>query len=672
MRYTPTLKLSTRLIAFVTVIVISAMFILFVGGALSFKRMGQEYLTHSLYGIVEVIDKELDNPDSANRLQQWMPQMLRASNIIEMKLSSPGGVIYHFKNTSSHVPPERLRQRVFPLEHNDGYQVEFQVLPPYLGYSYSIQAMWSITLAIVLVIFCLLRGVKWLKEQLIGSELLEERGRMILAGRVEEYAKGDEREWPYTASDALDTLISELQYARQERSRFDTFIRTQTFLDKLTGSANRVLFDNKLESTLQENGARGIVVLMRIQDLPLVIEEHSKKVADDFIVSVGNVISNLIQRYPEAVFSRYYQSDFAIFIPQLSSKDAAALCTQCLRRLDKLMPPTPIDSGNWCHVGITRYREGERQNVIMEEAELALKSAQLLNHNGWNRYEKWGQTEEEEVRGSVKWRTIFDTVLKVDSIILFSQPAYLIGDSDGLQCIHNELTCRINDPGMGIVKASRFLSALKQVGYEAQMDRAVLTKALTWLKESDSSELCYSINLHVVPFAQRSYVRWLRDEMLQLPRAMRCRLSFEFVEGNLVRHLDYMRPVTRMLHAMGSKIIVDQAGRTVVSTHYLKDLRVDYLKLHRSLVKRIDQRHENQLFVNSMIGATENAQTQVIAVGVENQKEWDTLIELGVDGGQGRYFLQEKQLLPPPNTNSEFVNSRRTVKPGKRNRWRRK
>ena len=29
------------------------------------------------------------------------------------------------------------------------------------------------------IVFCLLRGLKWLKEQLHGSELLEERGRMI-------------------------------------------------------------------------------------------------------------------------------------------------------------------------------------------------------------------------------------------------------------------------------------------------------------------------------------------------------------------------------------------------------------------------------------------------------------------------------------------------------------
>ena len=103
MRYTPTLKLSTRLVAFVTVIVISAMFILFLGGTLSFKRLGQEYLDHSLQGIVDVVDKEMEDPDAAYSLQRWMPKMLQASSVVEMELLSSYGVIYRFKDTSSKV-----------------------------------------------------------------------------------------------------------------------------------------------------------------------------------------------------------------------------------------------------------------------------------------------------------------------------------------------------------------------------------------------------------------------------------------------------------------------------------------------------------------------------------------------------------------------------------------
>lgn len=666
MRYTPTLKLSTRLVAFVTVIVISAMFILFLGGTLSFKRLGQEYLDHSLQGIVTVVDKEMEDPDAAYSLQYWMPKMLQASNIVEMELASSYGTIYRFKDTSSKVDPALLYRTEYTLERNDGYLIRFKAVPPYIGYGYSMQALWSITLAIMLIIFCLMQGLKWLKQQLLGSELLEERGRMILAGRVEEYAKGSEQEWPYTASEALDRLIEELQDARQERSRFDTFIRTQTFLDQLTGTANRVLFDSKLESALSESGSHGGVLLIRIDDWTLLKEECGKSESNDFIVEVGEGLSNVIQRFPDVILSRYYESDFAIFAPNLSSKEVSHIAAQCLKQLTRITPPLVLDKENWIHIGVSMYREGERQGRIIDEAETALKSAQLQGNNTWSRFKKHIATEEE--RGSVRWRTLFDQVLKPEKLHIFSQPCYRLDDDQDTQLDHYELFARINDPEKGVIKASRFNSAIESVGYEMVLDKAVFTIIRRYLTESEDSS-CYSINLHVVPFADRKYFKWFRDELLQLSTEQKRRLIFEFAEARLVKHLDYMRPVAKMIAGLGCKVAVGQAGRSIVSTHYLKELPISYLKLHRSLIKQIDQRHENQLFVRSLLGACDGLATQVIAVGVDNKQENETVLQLGVQGLQGRFLSPEQQILPQPSKTPGSFGPMK-VQIGRRKRWR--
>ncbi|PMG50470.1 RNase E specificity factor CsrD [Vibrio splendidus] len=667
MRYTPTLKLSTRLVAFVTVIVISAMFILFIGGTLSFKRIGQEYLDHYLVGIVDVVDKEMEDPDAAYSMQRWMPKMLQASNIVEMKLSNQTGIVYRFKDTSPQIDPNRLYERSFILERNEGYRIEFKALPPYIGYSYSMEAMWSITLAVALILFCLARGVRWLKEQLMGSEILEERGRMILAGQVEAHAKGDELEWPYTASEALDVLIEELQDARQESSRFDTFIRTHTFLDKLTGTANRVLFDNKLESALHESGARGGVLLIRIDEWEQVRDANDKQVTDGFIIEVGEVLSNIVQRYPDVIFSRYYDADFAVFIPHQGAKDIGTLAAQCLRQLDKLTPPEPLDSDNWCHIGVTMYTEGERHSQIMDETETALKSAQLERINNWSRYPK--QNTNELDRGSVRWRTLLDKALLPENLVIFAQRCYLMPESGQANELHREMFTRIQDPDKGLLKSSRFMPAVEQVGYQAQMDQSVLKVLLKSLKES-TQPLNYSVNLNVTPFANKQHFKWFRSELLQLSAQHRSQLAFEFPEGHLIAHLDYMRPVAKMLRGLGCKVVVGQAGRTIVSTHYIKDLKVNYIKLHRSLIKKIDQRHENQLFVRSLIGACGDSPTQVIAVGVETKQEKNTLIELGINGYQGRYFDEEQQIIPLPNQAEKVAKAESVVKVGRRNRWR--
>ncbi|WP_321283281.1 RNase E specificity factor CsrD [uncultured Vibrio sp.] len=669
MRYTPTLKLSTRLVAFVTMIVICAMFILFVGGTLSFKRLGQEYLTHYLEGIVEVVDKEMEDPDAAYSMQRWMPKMLQASNIVEMTLTTNNAVVYRFKDTSHKIEASVLFEKEYPLAHNQDYMIYFKAIPPYLGYGYSMQALWSITLAVILIIFCLMRGVAWLKEQLAGSEMLEERGRMILAGRVEQYAKGDKSEWPYTASEALDVLIEELQDARQERSRFDTFIRTQTFLDKLTGTANRVLFDSKLESSLLESGARGAVMLVRLHDWKLAEEVQDKQVTDDFIVEVGSLLSNLVQRYPDVVFSRYYDSDFALFLPHQDAKGVANLASQCIRQLEKLTPPEPLEPDNWCHIGITMFKEGERHSQIIDEAETALRSAQLQNNNNWSRFKKWNH--EEEVRGSVRWRTLFDKALTPENVILYAQPVYVMNDAPHKKPLYEAVTCRIQDPENGIVKASRFIAAVRQVGYEAQMDKAVVNKFLSSFKDNFNHPNSYTLSLTVTPFASREYFKWFRYELLQLSREQRKCLNFEFVEAQFVRHLDFMRPVAKMLAGLGCQLMIGQAGRTIVSSHYLKEVDIRYLKLHRSLVTKIDQRHENQLFIRSMLGAAANSKTKIVAVGIENRNELNTLLELGVYGGQGRYFSTERQFLPRPQK-VQPTRSESQVKPGRRNRWRKK
>lgn len=671
-RYTPTLKLSTRLVAFVTMIVISATFILFVGGALSFKRIGQDYIHQSLAGIAEVVDKEMEDPDAAYSMQSWIPKMLQANNIVEMRLLSQVGVVYRYKNTASRHDTALLVEQSFELERNPGYSIIFTVMPPYLGFGYSIGALSSISLAFALIAFCLVRGVGWLRKQLHGSELLEERGRMILAGRVEQYAKGDEQEWPFTASEALDKLIEELKDARQERSRFDTFIRSQTFLDKLTGNANRILFDSKLDSTLNESGSAGGVLLVRIDDWEALKEAHPRKDIDGFVVQVAESLAHIVQRYPDAMLSRYYASDFALLLPHQGGKEIATIAVNCLKQVEKIAPLAPLERDNWCHIGATLYQEGELPNRVISEVETAVKTAQLQRVTGWSKFEK--QTLDNQERGSVRWRSLFDEVLQPERLILYTQPCFKLLIDNQTSLIHQHVSIRLEDPEKGELKSSRFGLAIESVGYEARFDKAVMTRIIKELNQ-DTLSGNISISLYVSPFSDRNYLRWFSFELLQLTSQIRSRLAFEFVEGQLVEHLDYMRPVIRRLTGMGCQVVVAQAGRTIVSTYYLKDLNISYLKLHRSLIKRIDQRQENQLFILSMIGACESNEASVVGVGVENRAEMKMLRELGVTGVQGRMYQAEQPLLEPVTSlehsvsRAEPLSSR--VKPGRRNRWKR-
>lgn len=388
MRKVAGMKLTNRLIAFVTLIVVCAMFVLFIGGAVSFRKLGTDFLSHYLSKVVTEIDSAIANPVANENIGLWLPQLLKASDIVELEISSKTGLLYRYEQIQTAVRPLDLIENEYPLPSNPGFFLSIKSVPPYANFAYSIGAMSSLSLAVLVIVFGLYWGIKWLRVQLRGAELLEHRGRLILAGRAEDVQTGDELEWPATASIALDQMIAELREARQERSRFDTFLRSNTFLDKLTGAANRVMFDNRLQTLLQDKGAQGAVFILSIGDWESLVQENGKAAADEWVKEVGNVLSNAIQRFPDTVLSRYYDTDFAILLSHQSPKDARLFANQLMKSLTRLTPPTALEEDNWAHLGVTFFTGGERRGRLMEEAEMAKRSAVLQAASSWFAFKK--------------------------------------------------------------------------------------------------------------------------------------------------------------------------------------------------------------------------------------------------------------------------------------------
>ncbi|WBA15063.1 RNase E specificity factor CsrD [Salinivibrio proteolyticus] len=631
------MKLTNRLVAFVTLIVVCAIFVLFIGGAISFRQLGIDFISHYVDGMVEVIDQEMATEQRDNQyFSRWLPKMLKASDVTSLTIYSDAGILYQYEQIHYQAPTtQQAITRDIPLANNPGFAVKLTFVPPYAEFAYSIGPLSSLSAAILVIVLGLAWGIQWLRRQLYGSEVLEQRGRLILAGRLDEAQHGDTHEWPIPASAALTQLIEELKEARQERSRFDTFIRTNTFLDQLTGAANRVMFDNRLHTLASDDASQGSLILVRVADWEDLLEQQGQEGADALIQGMGSVLSNAIQRFPDAVLARYFASDFAILLVNQAGEEVHPFLSQLTNALNKLSPPDTLDADNWFHMGMTSFGAGERRGRLMDEAERALRAAQLEGHSGWSQFDK--DIRRLDKRGSVRWRTLLESVMAGEGPMLYRQPVYA---RDGKTRLHYELLGRIKDENGKVLKASRFWPGVELVGMDVVFDKATVSRALWWLKTADHIDN-YAINVSVHSLCQREFVIWLRDALLQTPRSILNRLLVEVSEGALVAQFDAARPCLRMIAALGCRLVVDQAGRTVVSTHYVKDIQPAYIKLHRSLVRNIHQRPENQLYLRSMLGACEATTTDVLAVGVETDLEWQVVKELGVVGGQGRLLGAE-------------------------------
>ncbi|MCL1904381.1 MAG: EAL and GGDEF domain-containing protein [Oscillospiraceae bacterium] len=86
------------------------------------------------------------------------------------------------------------------------------------------------------------------------------------------------------------------------------------------------------------------------------------------------------------------------------------------------------------------------------------------------------------------------------------------------------------------------------------------------------------------------------------------------------------------------KIAIDDVGAGYSEINTLSDVKPDLVKLDMNIVRNIDKDEIKQLLCKAMVGFCENAGIQLIAEGIENEEELETLIKLQVSYGQG-FFL---------------------------------
>lgn len=71
---------------------------------------------------------------------------------------------------------------------------------------------------------------------------------------------------------------------------------------------------------------------------------------------------------------------------------------------------------------------------------------------------------------------------------------------------------------------------------------------------------------------------------------------------------------------------------------YLKTLDVDYIKIDRSFISRLESSDTDQAIVTCMIDLCRNLHKQVIAEGVETAEQAELLLNMGCDQAQGYFF----------------------------------
>ncbi len=629
------MRLTTKFSAFITLLSLLAMLLMLVGCAFSFIWLSQQRVETRVNTLATEVDKALA-AQSPQELTQWLTRLMPVINAEQIEMHNGNTVVFQLnrhENPMLEDEPNRFIQFDIPLLHSPGLELRVVVLDPaktwfrsFTG-AYTLIALFSV---VAIMSALLIMTHRWINRRWQNMERLEDRSDRILAGEraphVEHYS-----EWPPKASRAIDTLLNDLQEAGEQRLRIDTLIRTFAAQDSRTGLNNRLFFDNQLATLLEDQedvGTHGVVMMVRLPDLDVLHETLGPTLVDEYLFDLINMLSTFVLRYPGALLARYFRSDFAVLLPHRTLKEANSIADQLINAVDSLPPMRMVDRDDLIHIGISAWRSGQSVPQVMENVEMATRRAALQGGNNWSVGE--GNTLDMG-RGSVRWRTLLENTLNRGGPRLYQKPAVLL---DG-KVHHREMLARVFDGDKEVVSAE-FMPLVLQLGLTDSWDRQLVTRIAALSEVWPDETLALPVNIDSL--LQRPFQRWLQNLLLQCTKSQRNRFLFELAEADVCQHINRLVPVFRMLTAFGCRIAVDQAGLTVVSSAYIKQFPIELIKLDPGLIRNIERRTENQLFVQSLLEVCKSTPTKVFAAGVRTRAEWQTLAGLGVAGGQGDFF----------------------------------
>ena len=632
------MRLTTKFSAFITLLTGLTIFVTLIGCSLSFYNAIQDKLVNRVESVASVIDTRLITT-SFPALSRELDELMVPVDIVQIDIKQGKQTVFSHTRQGSYRPAGTVDQyrdiTVRSLKH-PGMTIHLMYQDPMSNYLRSLMTTAPLTIAVALIVLLIFLAVRWQRRQLSGQELLETRSVRILNGERGPQVRGSVYEWPSRTSSALDVLLSEIQFASDQRSRMDTLIRSYAAQDNKTGLNNRLFFDNQLATLLDDPekvGTHGVVMMIRLPDFDLLRDTWGQRVAEENLFTLINLLSTFIMRYPGALLARYHRSDFAVLLPHRTLKESESIASQLLKAVDALPQSKMLDRDDMVHMGICAWRGGQSTEQVMEHAEAATRNAVLQGANGWAVYD---DTLPEKGRGNVRWRTLIEQMLSRGGPRIYQKPAVI---KNG-HVHHRELMCRIFD-GTEEVISAEYLPMVLQFGLSEEYDRPQITRLIPFLSYWPEENLALQVT--VESLIRPRFQRWLRDTLMQCEKSQRKRIIFELAEAD-VGHHSRLRSVVRLINALGARVAVTQAGLTLVSTSWIKELDVELLKLHPGLVRNIEKRTENQLLVQSLVEACKGTQTQVFAAGVRSRSEWQMLTERGVTGGQGDFFAASQPL----------------------------
>ena len=429
-------------------------------------------------------------------------------------------------------------------------------------------------------------------------------------------------------------LINRISGQSLELRDNEANLRHMAFHDELTGLPNRVLLRDRVKQALALATRSGTAVALCFGDLDgfkTINDTLGYQVGDTVLVKVGALLETIVS--PDDTVARVGGDEFAILIADV--KDQHAVVTLAGRIVSVLQEAVEFEgdqAGVSISVGVAFGDATTPAEQLISEADAAMHEAKA---NRRNHVEVFESSMRARLLEHLEYTSRFRGSLDRSEFFLNYQPMFSLGDRHlrGFEAL-----VRWQHPTIGLVGPLEFIPVAEETGFIVPLGRWILLKACeqmaVWTALTDEP-LTVAVNISRRQLTSPHLV----DDVctaLALTGVQPQQLILEVTESVLMENPEQVISALTEFRTLGIRISVDDFGTGYSSLNHLQEFPADVLKIDKSFVDKLNVSEPGaSAVVVSIIGLAHSLSLEVVAEGIEREDQFDRLIELDCDYGQG-------------------------------------
>jgi diguanylate cyclase (GGDEF)-like protein len=409
--------------------------------------------------------------------------------------------------------------------------------------------------------------------------------------------------------------------------------------DALTGLINRREFEQRLERTrlsaLQQDREHALCY-MDLDQFKVINDSCGHAAGDELLRQLALLLKgNLRER---DTLARLGGDEFALLLENCTLHDA-------LEVADTFRAEVQRFRFKWgdrifavgMSVGMVAInRDSGTSAGLMSAADAACYVAKDRGRNQIHVYES-RDSDLVRHRGEMQWVTRIQRALEENRLRLSWQE---IRRTDGApeKRRHVELLLRMVDDDGSEILPMAFIPAAERYSIMPSLDSWVVEETLRlchrYLESGCALDCLFAVNLSGASLKDPAFRRMLLMRLQESP-VLGPHLCFEITETAAIGNLSVVNGFIDAMRGFGCSFALDDFGSGLSSFTYLKNLRVDYLKIDGAFVRDIVTNAVDRSMVEAIHRIGHQMGLQTVAEYVESEQILALLREIGVDFAQG-------------------------------------